>query len=82
MFSLNGECKGIAAYHIPFRVFAVVDLYGQVAQASIISYASLENIQTSVISTDLDTCKYNTCKIFIYLFIIYLSFNYNLHFYS
>ncbi len=57
IFSLNGECKGIAAYHIPYRVFAVVDLYGQVGQVSVLSYTLIENIQASVISTDLDTCK-------------------------
>lgn len=59
IFSLNGECKGIAAYHIPFQVFAVIDLYGQVAQASIMSYVPVESIQTSTISNDLDTCKCN-----------------------
>lgn len=58
LFSINGVCKGIAAYHIPCRVFAVIDLYGQVAQASVVSYAPVENIQFSTISSELDTCKW------------------------
>lgn len=57
LFSLNGECKGVAACHVPYRVFVVVDLYGQVAQASIVSYAPIENIQTSLVLNDPDTCK-------------------------
>lgn len=59
VFFINGICKGIAAYHIPFRVFVVIDLYGQVAQASVVSYSLMENIQFSTISSEIDTRTYD-----------------------
>lgn len=36
MFFVNGRCLGIAAKELPARVFAVIDLYGQCVQVSII----------------------------------------------
>lgn len=36
MFFINGRCLGIAARDLPPRLFAVIDLYGQCVQVSII----------------------------------------------
>ncbi|KOB72162.1 Uncharacterized protein OBRU01_12698 [Operophtera brumata] len=36
MFFINGRCLGIAAKDLPARLFAVIDLYGQCVQVSIV----------------------------------------------
>ncbi|XP_049885757.1 neuralized-like protein 4 [Pectinophora gossypiella] len=36
MFYVNGRCLGVAAKDLPPRVFAVIDLYGQCVQVSIV----------------------------------------------
>lgn len=35
-FFVNGVAQGVAAWNVPPNVFAVVDLYGQAAQATIL----------------------------------------------
>jgi hypothetical protein len=36
VFFINGESQGVAADDLPTRIFAVVDLYGKCAQATIV----------------------------------------------
>lgn len=35
MFYVNGTCLGVAAEHLPPRVYAIVDLYGQCVKVRI-----------------------------------------------
>ncbi|KAG6443228.1 hypothetical protein O3G_MSEX002723 [Manduca sexta] len=37
MFYINGRCLGIAATDLPSKVFAVIDLYGQCVQVSVVN---------------------------------------------
>lgn len=49
---MNGRCLGVAAEDIPERVFAVIDLYGQCVQVTIVSpnYRRLEDPSLDSIS--------------------------------
>ncbi|XP_072930436.1 neuralized-like protein 4 isoform X2 [Epargyreus clarus] len=51
-FYVNGRCLGVAAEDIPERVFAVIDLYGQCVQVTIVSpnYRRLEDPSLDSIS--------------------------------
>ncbi|XP_038216186.1 neuralized-like protein 4 isoform X1 [Zerene cesonia] len=44
MFYVNGRCLGVAAQDMPSRLFAVIDLYGQCVQVSIMHANSMRTI--------------------------------------
>ncbi|XP_047543867.1 neuralized-like protein 4 isoform X1 [Vanessa atalanta] len=46
-FYINGRCLGIAARDLPSRLFAVIDLYGQCVQVSIIHTNGMRTIMES-----------------------------------
>lgn len=48
-FYLNGRCLGIAARDLPSRLFAVIDLYGQCVQVSILRSNEIRPIMDSSI---------------------------------
>ncbi|OWR53166.1 hypothetical protein KGM_201376 [Danaus plexippus plexippus] len=46
-FYINGRCLGVAACDLPPRLFAVIDLYGQCVQVSIIHTTGMRTIMES-----------------------------------
>lgn len=38
-FFINGADQGVAARNVPARVYGVIDLYGQTAQASVVDHS-------------------------------------------
>lgn len=38
-FYINGVDQGVAAHNVPARVYGVIDLYGQAAQASVVDHS-------------------------------------------
>ena len=42
-FFINGVDQGVAGTHVPQQLFAVVDLYGQAAQATIVDPTGMMN---------------------------------------
>lgn len=54
-FYINGVDQGIAATHVPSNLFAVVDLYGQATQATIVQpggkWEFSKPYQTGLVST-------------------------------
>lgn len=38
-FYINGVDQGVAARNVPARVYGVIDLYGQAAQASVVDHS-------------------------------------------
>ncbi|KAF4514225.1 UNVERIFIED_CONTAM: hypothetical protein B566_EDAN019492, partial [Ephemera danica] len=60
-FFVNGTDQGVAASGIPERVYGVIDLYGQAAQASIVSSQELgsSSLMSSVLS---NTCMYSDLR--------------------
>ncbi|XP_052746681.1 neuralized-like protein 4 isoform X2 [Bicyclus anynana] len=47
MFFINGRCLGTAARELPSRLFAVIDLYGQCVQVSVIQTNGVQTIMES-----------------------------------
>ncbi|XP_075541254.1 neuralized E3 ubiquitin protein ligase 4 isoform X3 [Dermacentor variabilis] len=41
-FYINGVDQGVAAHNVPARVYGVIDLYGQAAQASVVDHSGTE----------------------------------------
>ena len=40
-YTINGEDQGVACENIPLNVYAVIDLYGQCAQVSVVHHLNL-----------------------------------------
>lgn len=56
VFYINGRCLGIAAKDLPPRLFAVIDLYGQCVQVSIMH--SNSNGMRPIMESSLDQVCY------------------------
>ncbi|KAG5680605.1 hypothetical protein PVAND_010099 [Polypedilum vanderplanki] len=59
-FSVNGIDQGIAADKIPEKVYGVIDLYGQAAQASIVDVSECHTPDDTVNSTISNTTLFST----------------------
>lgn len=63
MFYVNSRCLGIAAKEMPPKLFAVIDLYGQCVQVSIMRATEMRPIM----ETSLDQVRYY-CNVVFFLY--------------